>query len=407
MPKRPRLLILLNRLAIGGPAVNTLALAAALSNDFEILLVAGEPQPHEQSAAHLLQQHQGFAVQMLPAMKRSLLPLSDWKAYRSLRAIIQQFQPHIVHTHGTKPGVLGRLAAASCGVPVVLHTFHGHVFRGYFPAPVNAAVVVLERWLATKSTALIAINEQLRNDLLQRYRIAPASKVVLNRLGIDWQSFQDTDGHMRSSFRQELGLRDTEVVVASIGRLVPIKNLELYMEVIATVLEATPQSCRFLVVGGGEERERLQQRLQQLHIGFTSTGPEFDPQQPVIFTSWRTDMQRVLAGIDVLVLTSLNEGTPVSVMEALAAGKPVVSTPVGGVPELLQASGGGETGTCVHELAEKVQHFTAGKALRTAAGSKGREFVKSRLSIDNQVIELSNCYRQLLQQASHLQSKRR
>lgn len=396
MNARPRLLILLNRLAIGGPAVNTLALAAALSNEFEILLIAGAAQPHEQSAEHLLQQHRGFAVAMLPAMKRSLLPLSDWKAYRSIRATIQRFQPHIVHTHGTKPGVLGRLAAAAGGVPVIVHTFHGHIFRGYFPAPVNAAVVALERWLATKSTALIAINEQLRSDLVQRFRIAPASKVLLNRLGIDWRLFQDADGAMRIAFRQQLGFHDADVVVASIGRLVPIKNLGLFIDLIIAVQQKLPQSCRFLVVGDGEERQRLQQRLQQAGIGFTTAGAANDGSQPVIFTSWRTDMNRVMAGMDLLILTSLNEGTPVSVMEALAAGKPVVSTPVGGVPELLAAAGGGKTGQTVDDLAHLLLDWVQNAPARRAAGASGATYVQKHLSIENQVITLSEIYKSLL-----------
>lgn len=398
MNPRPRLLILLNRLAIGGPAVNTLSLAAALSNQFEILLVAGEPQPHEQSAAHLLQQHRGFTVQMLPALKRSILPLADLKAYRSIRAIIRQFQPHIIHTHGTKPGVLGRLAAAAAGVPVVLHTFHGHVFRGYFPAPVSAAVVLLERWLARKSTALIAINEQLRYDLVEHYRVAPASKVVLNRLGIDWAGFQDPNGCLRAAFRHELGLQPNEVVIASIGRLVPIKNLILYMDTIAALQRQGLRNLRFLVVGDGEERERLQQRLQQLHVGYTGSHAGFGSRQPVIFTSWRTDMPKVMAGIDLLVLTSLNEGTPVSVMEALAAGKPVVSTPVGGVPELLQASGGGTTGTTATELAQKIREFVENEDLRRQAARQGSAYVKANLSLDNQAAALTALYRQYLRQ---------
>lgn len=397
MNPRPRLLILLNRLAIGGPAVNTLALASALSNDFEILLVAGAPQPHEQSAAHLLAQHRGFTVAMLPSMKRSILPLSDWQAYRSIRATIQRFQPQIVHTHGTKPGVVGRLAAASCGVPVIVHTFHGHIFRGYFPAPVSAAVVALERWLATKSTALIAINEQLRSDLVQRFRIAPASKVVLNRLGIDWQLFQDADGAMRTSFRQQLGVQDADVVVASIGRLVPIKNLGLFIDLIVAVQQQLPQICRFLVVGDGEERQRLQQRLQQAGIGFTTIDAASDSNQPVIFTSWRTDMNRVMAGIDLLILTSLNEGTPVSVMEALAAAKPVVSTPVGGVPELLAAAGGGKTGQTVDDLVKLLLQWVQNAPARKAVGATGATYIQKHLSIENQVVELSLIYKRLLE----------
>ena len=178
--------------------MNTLCMAAALSNAFDVLVVAGEPNGDEQPADYLLDQYKGFRFFKIATLRRSVLPAVDWRAYRQLKKIIHEFKPAIVHTHGTKPGVLGRLAAHRCKVPVVVHTFHGHVFHSYFSSFVSACIVQIERWLARYSTALIAISEVLQQELVHTYRIATADKVKLVRLGIATASSDRRIGFYRS-----------------------------------------------------------------------------------------------------------------------------------------------------------------------------------------------------------------
>ena len=161
---KPRLLILLNRLSIGGPASNTLPLASALQNQFEILLVAGNPLPDEQSAKYLLDKYKGFQTIILPEIKRAILPVQDLQTYKKLVQIIRDFKPQVVHTHGAKPGFLGRIAAAKFKVPLIVHTYHGHVFKSYFSPFFSGMIIRIERLLAKKSHLLIAINEQLQKE---------------------------------------------------------------------------------------------------------------------------------------------------------------------------------------------------------------------------------------------------
>ncbi|HMO33465.1 MAG TPA: glycosyltransferase [Lacibacter sp.] len=394
MQEQPRLLFILNRLAIGGPAANTLALAAALSHRFRILLVAGEPLPGEQSAAHLLHEYKGFEVQMLPAFRRSLAPYYDWQAYHRLLRIIREFRPQIVHTHGSKPGLLGRLAAHRSGVPVIVHTFHGHVFEGYFGPLITDAIVRLERWLARRTTALIAINDQLQHDLTQHYRVAPFEQVYLNRLGIEWERMQDSAGTLRQEFRQEMQLQEEETAVTIIGRLVPVKQHKLFVELAQQVLQkkTAGQAFRFFIVGDGEGKAGLQELLRQKRLSYEEPGPSFRSEASFVFTSWRTDMQRVLAGTDILVLTSLNEGTPVSILEALAAARPVVATGVGGIPELLHRSGGGFACTDAAEMVQHLLRLAAHPEERQERGRRGSLFIKASLSINKQAEGLAQLY---------------
>ena len=199
---KPRLLILLNRLSVGGPAINTLSAASILSTDFEILFVAGEPMNDEQSADFLLEQYTGFRVEKIKSLRRSIIPGQDIRAYYHIKKIIKNFRPDIIHTHGAKPGVLGRLAAWQCKVPVIIHTFHGHVFHSYFNQVTSKGIVWVEQILAKISTVIIAINQKLEHELIREYRITEAKKIKLIRLGVNTESFTDPDGIKRNLFRK-------------------------------------------------------------------------------------------------------------------------------------------------------------------------------------------------------------
>lgn len=390
--------MVLNRLSIGGPAVNTLAIAHQLSRDFEILLLAGEPLPQEESAAYLLQQYKGFRVEILPSIRRAIQPVQDLKAFFQLKQKVRSFQPQIIHTHGSKPGVLARLAAIQCKVPVIAHTYHGHVFHSYFNRFITSFILKAERWLAKRSTFLIAINRQLMNDLVEVYRIAPAGKIVLNRLGLEAVAMHDDTGAGRKQFREAYGLTAQTVAIGIVGRLVPIKNHQLFISLIEYLLHASAVKwpIRFFIVGDGEERARLEALLQQKQIAFTTDNENRNDQAPVVFTSWRTDMDVVYAGLDLVVLTSLNEGTPVSVMEAMAAGKPVLSSRVGGIAELFGANENGcffETEDQFFQLAE---HLIQNPEFRHSLGSRARSYAQEHLSLQQQSNGLKSIYHSFL-----------
>lgn len=393
--KKPRLLIILNRFAVGGPASNTISTAALLSEQFDILLVAGAPDVDEQAADHLLEQYKGFRFQQLHSLQRSVVPGNDWKAYRELKQIIHSFQPQIVHTHGAKPGVLGRLAAHRSKVPVIIHTFHGHVFHSYFSGITSGLIVRIERWLARYSTALIAINQTLQRELIDQYRIASSEKIKLIRLGIETNRFRDHAAQKRQQFRKEFGLHEEEIAIGIVGRLVPIKNLSLFLEVAEELLvqSGLTGKLKFFIVGDGTEKAMLEQQLSSKKRSFTHAGSGFSTEASFVFTSWRTDMDMVFAGLDIVVLTSLNEGTPVSLMEAMAAGKAIVSVRVGGIHELIEQGRTGLLATnkeeIVRQLATLINDSSMRQALSTAASAEA-EARLSKLAETKQLVALYN-----------------
>jgi len=334
---KPRLLIILNRLAVGGPAFNVISGAAALSNEFEILLLAGAPDVDEEPADYLLGQYKGFQFQKINSLKRSVLPGTDLRAYKEIKQAINKFQPQIVHTHGAKPGVLGRLAAHRSNVPVIVHTFHGHVFHSYFSGFTSKLIVRIEQWLAGFSSAIIAISETLKKELTNKYNIASANKIQLIRLGIDTTQFYDEDGSKRIHFRNEFNLSNDTIAIGIVGRLVPVKNHRLFIETAAQIIKmkGSNHKLQFFIVGDGTGRTSLQQLISSKQLKFANAGSNDNSNANFIFTSWRKDMDAVYAGLDIIMLTSLNEGTPVSIMEAMAAGRPVLSTNVGGISELI------------------------------------------------------------------------
>jgi glycosyltransferase involved in cell wall biosynthesis len=397
LPK-PRLLIVLNRLSIGGPATNTLAIAHALQHDFDVFLIAGEPASGEESAAYLLKHYNGFKVQMLKSMKRAVLPVNDYHSYRQIKQVIQEFRPHIIHTHGSKPGVIARLAAYNNKVPLIVHTYHGHVFHSYFKPFLSKLIVKLEHWLAIRSSFIIAINERLKEELITVYRIAPAQKVILNRLGIETGFMQDAEGRKRNHFRNEFQLTKEEIAIGIIGRLVPVKQHSLFLEMASQILHsaANTKPVRFFIIGDGDERQNMERKLEQLKVNYTEAGKNFNAQAPVVFTSWRKDMDVVMAGLDIVTLTSVNEGTPVSIMEAMAAAKPVVAADVGGIAELFE---NGKNGLLFGKQEDFILHIRTlinSKETRFLTGQNAKNYAVAQLSLQYQVEALQKAYFQYL-----------
>ncbi len=396
---KPRLLIFLNRLAVGGPAINTLSAAAVLSCDFDILLVAGEPMRDEQSADFLLEQYKGFTVKRIKSLRRTILPIQDIKSYYYIKKIISDFKPHIIHTHGAKPGVVGRLAGWRMKVPVIIHTFHGHVFHSYFSSIVSKRIVWIERMLAKISTAVIAINQTLNDELVSQYKIAPAEKVKLIRLGVETGKFTDADGKKRQLFRQEFSLGENIIAIGIIGRLVRVKQHSLFIEIAEQLIQSTKMQLRFFIIGNGPEKSNIEQLIIQKKLTYTNTGDGFNHTAQFIFTSWRHDMDVVYAGLDIVMLTSLNEGTPVSIMEAMSSAKPVVSTDVGGVAELVDSGETGFVGITKKQLTEQVFMLIENAQKRKEIGSNAEQFANQRLSKAYEVEQLKKLYCELLQNA--------
>jgi glycosyltransferase involved in cell wall biosynthesis len=334
MKKKPRILRIIHRFVLSGPMLNAALLSKHLESDFETLLIGGAEEETEANAQYIFDDL-GVKYTKISEMQRSVNPLKDYPAYKKIQEIIHDFKPDIVHTHAAKAGAVGRYAAINAGVPVVLHTFHGHVFHSYFSPLKTRAFIEIERYLARKSSCIIAISEQQKKELAYDFKICPADKINVVPLGFDFSRFLDNQEEKREKFRNELGIESDTLAVGIIGRLAAVKNHKLFINAVKSISEKTSRKVRFFIVGDGETRPELEQQASDLGIA-TATPEKPNDKALLIFTSWRKDIDYVLAGIDIMALTSLNEGTPVSLIEAQAAKKPIVSTNVGGIMDVVK-----------------------------------------------------------------------
>jgi glycosyltransferase involved in cell wall biosynthesis len=296
---------------------------------------------------------------------------------------MRQMRPQIVHTHTAKAGTLGRLAARLAGVPVVIHTYHGHVFQGYFSPVRTRFFLTIERVLARWTDRLLTVSNAVRQDLLMR-RIGSPERLQVVPLGLDLDPFLRCE-ELRGQLRAELAVGDA-LLVGIVARLVPIKRHADFLKAAAAVASEL-SSCRFLVVGDGELRSGLEARVQALGLD-----------SRVHFLGWRGDLPRVYADLDLVVLTSANEGLPVSLIEAMASARPVVATRVGGVPDLVEH---GAAGLLVppgnpRALAEAMVTLLADPERRREMGQAGRKRVHPAFSAARLLADIDSVYTELL-----------
>lgn len=382
---------------LGGPTYNVAFLARYMPPEFDTILVSGKKSNSEKSSAYILK-GMGLKPTYVPEMKRSIHPMRDRIAFNKLKSLIREQQPDIVHTHAAKAGALGRHAAIVTKVPIIVHTFHGHVFHSYFNKVKSNIFLNIERYLARRSDAIIAISEQQKYELTEVYKVCKPEKVKVISLGFDLDKFQHNIDNKRNKFRETFRISDDEVAVGIIGRIVPVKNHELFVRSLATVLQRTSKKVRAFIVGDGEDREKIEGLAANLDIQFTNGNP---PQSicPLTFTSWIKDIDEVNAGMDIIALTSLNEGTPVSLIEAQAANKPIVSTKVGGIEDVVLE---GETALLSDvndvdgfsdNLLRLIEH---GHYSNGYGQHKGYDFVREKFHYMRLVDEMSDLYKKLL-----------
>jgi glycosyltransferase involved in cell wall biosynthesis len=321
-----RIARIITRLNIGGPAIQAVMLSDRLRDwGFETLLVYGRLAAGEGDMSYLLTDRE-VQTAYVPSLGRSVSPVADARAVNIIRRHLKAFQPHIVHTHTAKAGSVGRVAtlAHNRSAPIkarTVHTYHGHSLEGYFRYA--GAFATIERLLARTTDRLIAISPRIAADLRDRYHIGRANQWAIVPLGFDLAPLAAIDDADRARARQTLGVDATTPTVVIVGRLTAIKQHELFLQVARAVHERQP-SAVFMIVGDGDRRRALESLARRLGLDGRAR-----------FLGWRKDLATVYGAADVFVLTSRNEGTPVAVIEALAAGVPVVCTDVGGVRDVV------------------------------------------------------------------------
>jgi len=373
------------RLNTGGPAIHTILLTDGLDGGrFRSRLVTGAVGAGEGDMAYCAARMAVRPV-VIPALGRDPAFASDLKALWRLWRFIWREGPDIVHTHTAKAGVLGRLAGLFYNVLApfagrrrlkMVHTFHGHIFHGYFAPFWSKLLVFVERVLARMTHRIIAVSEAVKDDLVHRYRVCSEAKVVVVPLGLDFGWVEALDDHV-GSLRRTFGVPADVVTIGIVGRLTPVKNHGLLF----AALRLLDRKVAVLVVGDGELRAELEAQVRAL-----------DLQHSVFFTGWLREPARIYADIDIVCLTSRNEGTPVALIEAMAARRPVVATNVGGVADLMAAPAATHDGLdCFANgilvppgdaptLARALRHLVDRADVRAAMGATGRTTVLDRHS---------------------------
>jgi glycosyltransferase involved in cell wall biosynthesis len=391
----PKVLRIINRFNLGGITYNVSYLSKFLAPEFETLLIGGDKEPGEDSSLFIPEQL-GLKPFLIPEMKRAISFKDDRTAYIHIKKIIREFKPDIVHTHASKAGAIGRLAAFHEKVPAVVHTFHGHVFHSYFGTLKTNLYKGIERYLAKKSSAIIAISEKQKKELTEIYKISDPDKTHVIHLGFDLNKFRDNQSEKRATFRKHYLIDDDEIAIVIIGRLAPIKNHEFFLRIISKVTEYSQKKIRAFIVGDGETHEKLENYCNQLQLDFCNFTNQ-PSKKTITFTSWITNVDWPLAGCDIVCMTSFNEGTPVSLIEAQAAGKPVISTNVGGVSDILSK----ECGFLIeqeneNEFFSQLLQIIENDELRNSLGKNGWLNVGQKFHYNKLVENTRKLYHQLL-----------
>ncbi len=386
--KKIKILRIINRFNIGGPTYNATFLTRFISDEFETLLVGGLPEEGEADSLHILEEY-GVTPILINEMQRVPNIISDRKALRKIKEIIKEFKPDIVHTHAAKAGALGRKAAYDCNVPVIVHTFHGHVFHSYFSKYKTELYRLIEKRLASRSTGIIAISDSQKHELCDTYRIAKKEKINVIQLGFDLNPFQENLIEKRKTTRVEYNLSDDQIAIAIIGRLAPIKNHDLFLNSIKLVQQETKQKLVFFIVGDGDQKKVIEDNVANLKSEI-----EID----IRMTSWIKDIKTFNAGMDIICLTSDNEGTPVSLIEAQACNIPIVSTDVGGVRDIVSENVSGYISPKNDALSfsKNLLLLTEDKNNRERMSQNGWTFVKNKFHYTRLVSDMEKYYYSLL-----------
>jgi glycosyltransferase involved in cell wall biosynthesis len=397
--ERIKVLRVIARLNVGGPALHVAYLSAGLADrGYDTTLVAGSLARGEESMAQAAEQR-GVKVVALDELHREVAPLNDIRAIVHLAKLIRRERPDILHTHTAKAGAVGRVAALLSGSArpaIIVHTFHGHVLRGYFNPLTTFGFRLLERWLATFTTALIAVSPEVRDDLV-RLGVAPARKFAIVRLGIQLDERIGADAGAREETRRILGVSQDAFVVGWVGRMTAVKRTDDVLRALKGLVDRGVDAYLCLV-GDGPDRDHLERYAHELGIV-----------RRCLFLGYQDEVGRFYQAIDALILPSTNEGTPVSVIEALAAQRPAVATRVGGIPDVIRAGIDGflvDVGDA-DALAEQLAVLARDPARRAEMGAEGRANVLERYAVERLVDDVDLLYRSLLAGVAPARSDKR
>lgn len=405
MKRKIKVLRIITRLNIGGPSIHVSLLTRGLDPDrFESVLVSGTVSALE-GDMNYVPQGMGIRPILIPSLKREIHLAGDLKCLVRLVKLLKEERPDIVHTHTAKAGTLGRFAVFLHNLGrrekvLVVHTFHGHVLHGYFSRMKSKMFMWAERILASITDVIIAISESQMRELAQTYCLAPENKFRIVKLGFDLSAFSCLE-KLRGRFNRDLGVDPDTILIGIVGRLVSIKNHRMFLDAAGILCKENPDiRVKFVVVGDGELRQELIAHAGEIGIA-----------DYVIFCGWKKNLPRIYADLDILALTSINEGTPVSIIEAMACSVPVISTDAGGVRDMLgplSAEGQSERfNVCccgvlcrqndAQGLADGIRFLISNPRLREDISEAARDFVHQHYTEKRLIKDIESIYGELLQ----------
>lgn len=380
-----RVLHVITRLDPGGSAENTLLTVAGLDPERFASTLAVGPTRGEASLTEARARQSGVEFLEVPCLVRPINPVRDMLAVRVLWRIMRRGNFQIVHTHTSKGGLLGRIAARLAGVPVVIHTPHGHVFYGYYGRLLSRLFVGLERWAAGFTDRIVALTQREVEEYAA-LGVAPPEKCAVIHSGVDFAPFANEDDS-RQTVRAGWGISAGVLVIGTVGRLTAVKGQADLLDAFALLRERGCDAW-LVLVGEGEERENLEMRARRLGIA-----------ERVRIPGWRDDVQRALRALDIFALPSLNEGMGKALVEAMYAGLPSVAAAVGGVPELIES---GRQGILVEpgnpeQLAAALAELAADPQRRGILGTAARER-SAGYSSERMIEKIEALYEELLEE---------
>lgn len=375
---------IISRLNVGGPSTHVVLLNEGLDRlGYTSVLVTGYESSTEGDLRDLVSKRR-LRMISISELGREIDLIHDIAALIKLYRLMRRERPHIVHTHQAKAGFVGRLAARLARVPVVLHTFHGHVFHGYFGRRKTGLFLLLERACARMSDRIITISGRLRDEIAA-FGVTSLDHIAVIPLGFELAPFAN-QSRLSGRFRASLGLDAGTPLVGAVGRLVKIKNIRLFLDAAALVHAQMPE-VHFVLVGDGDERDNLENYVKSLRVA-----------DAVTFTGWRRDLPEIYGDLDALIVSSDNEGTPASLIEAMATGCPVIATHVGGIPDLL---GDSERGRIVppgdaRALARAILQVFNEPVATTQLATAARDYALRSHQAQRLVADVDMLYRRLL-----------
>lgn len=391
--KKITVMHVITRFDKGGSAQNTyLSVLGLKKNHFHTVLVSGRTLESEMKSEETealnediqILQSENIEFIQCPSLVREINIVKDIKALYEIVKIIKKCKPSIIHTHTSKAGLLGRWAAKLCEVPIIIHSPHGHVFFGYFGPIQSKLFILLEKWASLITDKIVTLTDREKRDHLV-HKISKERKFSVIFSGVDLRKFKEISLHKKLELKQKLGIPERSQIVGTVGRLVPIKGHEYFIKAARYILLKHPQT-HFLIIGDGSLREDLETKAQKLGVD-----------KNLLFLGWREDVDVILSLFDIFVLSSLNEGMGRVLVEAMALGKPIVASDVGGIPDLVIHN---KNGLLVRpkkskELADSIQILMENEKKRKEMGNEGMGIV-SKYSANKMVTQIICLYTDLL-----------